>query len=513
MLKGMIFLSNFFISLSVCFMLLLGVVINNAYSSDNSFSPLESLSDKFLSSEDTKTEISKQDDNIEVNFADEKTKIEKDVQKETNKIEDEFMNLDSMLAEDINNNGKDNTEDNDTHEEDAHDIEHDMLEQDLNERFSYEAEILFSGPFSNHPETEEHNAEDETDSKTDTDSADIKTAEDETTEKTEIATETDNKSDADSADIKTAEDETTEKTEIATETDNKSDADSADIKTAEDEKTEKTEIATETDNKSDADETTEETETLAKPTNETKEAAKSNTKIVESDKDKETQATKINNPDTDKKSVKIKTTNTILSDKATSGANLDIKKGTIANVLNQKATIPGNSPLLKIKARPKPIQNPYLIAGASFYNNASYQTPNNHIAEPIFVEEYFQLLFASIKSENVNGVNAVIDKIGLNYDIFIDNFSPLSFALNQNNNPYIMRQLLSLGYDPNTIDLNLKPALYYAVEMQKYDFAIELLLWGANPNFSHKDDITPYDLAMHNNDTIMLDIFSKALAN
>ena len=122
-------------------------------------------------------------------------------------------------------------------------------------------------------------------------------------------------------------------------------------------------------------------------------------------------------------------------------------------------------------------------------------------------------LFASIKSENINGVTAIIGKIGLNYDIFIDNFSPITFALHQNNTPYIMRQLLSMGYDPNTIDLHNKPALYYAVEMQKYDFAIELLLWGANPNFSHNDDITPYDLAMHNNDTIMIDIFKKALVN
>ena len=67
-------------------MLLLGVVINNAYSSDNSFSPLDSLSDKFLSSDDTKTEISKQDDNIEINFADEKTDIKTDALNETNKI-------------------------------------------------------------------------------------------------------------------------------------------------------------------------------------------------------------------------------------------------------------------------------------------------------------------------------------------------------------------------------------------------------------------------------------------
>ncbi len=228
---------------------------------------------------------------------------------------------------------------------------------------------------------------------------------------------------------------------------------------------------------------------------------------------KETENTKIESLDSNKTSVKINTTNTVLSDDAQSGTNLSINKNTIANVMNQNTFIEENSPLLKIRVQAKPIQNPYLTIGSGFYNNANYQHPNNHISEPIFLEEYFQLLFASIKTENVNGVKAIIEKIGLNYDIFSNNFSPITFALHENNSPYIMRQLLSMGYDPNTTDLNNRPALYYAVEMQKYDFAIELLLWGANPNFSHNDDITPYDLAMHNNDTIMLDIFKKALVN
>ena len=502
-------------------MVLLGAIINNAYSSEKSFTPLDSLSDIFLSSKDTKTEISSQDDNIEVNFAEEKADIKKDAQKETHKVEDEFINIDSMLTEDMNYNSKVNTEDNDTHDEDAHDIEHDMLEQDLNDRFSYEADILFSGPFSNHPETEEHNAEDKTDSKTYVDNSDVKTAEDVNNETTETEAEPNKAQETEADDVKTAEDVNNENTETEAEPNKAQETEAGDVKTAEDVTNKNTETKAEPNKAQEADAsdvktaeevTNENTETKAEP-NKAQETKAGDVKTAESDKDKETQATKITTPQTDKKAVKIKTTNTILSDEATSGANLDIKKNTIANVLNQNATIPENSPLFKIKARPKPIQNPYIIAGASFYNDVSYQTPNDHIAEPVFIEEYFQLLFASIKSENANGVKAVIDKIGLNYDIFIDNFSPLSFALHQNNNPYIIRQLLSLGYDPNTVDLNLKPALYYAVEMQKYDFAIELLLWGANPNFGHKDDITAYELAMHNNDTIMLDIFSKALVN
>ena len=225
---------------------------------------------------------------------------------------------------------------------------------------------------------------------------------------------------------------------------------------------------------------------------------------------KETPVTKITSSQNENKKVKIKTTNKVLSSDGMSASGLDINMKTVSNVMHNNALNTKESPYHDIIPKAKPIQNPYLISGAEFFNNADYTNKNQHIIVPAFVEEYYQLLFATILTENIEGVRAITSKIGANYNIFIDNLSPLTYAISNNTNPYILRQMLSLGYMPDSIDLNNKSPLFYAVELQKYDFAIELLLWGADPNFSAKEQITPYDLAMHNDDTIMLDILQRA---
>ncbi|MBL6785079.1 MAG: ankyrin repeat domain-containing protein [Rickettsiales bacterium] len=233
--------------------------------------------------------------------------------------------------------------------------------------------------------------------------------------------------------------------------------------------------------------------------------------------EEKTNSQKRENSDTkissDEASTKVKISNIennkVNSDTAVSEIAID--KSTVSDIM--KNTNKPKSVLAKIKPKSKPVENPFLVQGAAFFNNAIYQPPNQHISEPTFLEEYYQLLFASIKSSNLNGITAITNKIGPNYNIFINNLSPLTYAIINNNNPYVIREMLSLGYDPNTIDLNNKSPLYYAVEFKKYDFAIELLLWGANPNFSARNEVTPYDLAMHNDDTLMLDILQRAQIN
>ncbi|MBT4921535.1 MAG: hypothetical protein HON23_00805 [Rickettsiales bacterium] len=232
-----------------------------------------------------------------------------------------------------------------------------------------------------------------------------------------------------------------------------------------------------------------------------------------------TKITSSKNVKKDSSNLKINTTNKVLTKEAIPANKLAIDKNTVANIMqNTKASdidVMHTTPDMdadqdiKIIPRAKPIENPFLINGAEFFNSANYNG-NKHLTAPTYIEEYYQLLFATVLTEDTEGVKAITRKIGVNYDIFVDNLSPLTYAINNNNNPDTIRQMLSLGYTPNSMDLNNKSPLYYAVELQKYDFAIELLLWGANPNFGAAEEITPFDLAMHNDDTIMLDILRRA---
>lgn len=142
-------------------------------------------------------------------------------------------------------------------------------------------------------------------------------------------------------------------------------------------------------------------------------------------------------------------------------------------------------------------------------HSKQYNDRNRHLDAITYKEEFYQMLFAAIKSGDLPTINAVTKKIGIVQNVTVAKQTPLVYAIT-NNQFESMLLLLRLGYDPNVRDVVQNMPLHIAVRENRLDFVTELLKFGANPTVPGADLKLPVTLALERDNITIAKILQKA---
>lgn len=165
--------------------------------------------------------------------------------------------------------------------------------------------------------------------------------------------------------------------------------------------------------------------------------------------------------------------------------------------------------LLAINPRKKSPLSYSNIINPPIINRRSYEPANQHLDPVQFHEEYFQMLFAAIDKQDMQALDIITQKTGLNDIAYAKGMTPLIYAISKGN-INIIKKILSLGYDPNQKDEVGNAPIHIAILNNRVDIVTELIKYRANltlPNSSYK---RPMALAIETKNYYIADLLVKA---
>ncbi len=150
--------------------------------------------------------------------------------------------------------------------------------------------------------------------------------------------------------------------------------------------------------------------------------------------------------------------------------------------------------ILAIESKKK-FSLPYLShTNHPLFSPAEYNPENPHLNPLIYQEEIYQILYTAIIQKNIDVIEAVTKKIGVNKDIAVNGMPPIAFAVNEGD-IHILSKLLSLGYSPNIYDDNGNSPLHMAIFNDRSDMIVELIRFGADITAANAVKMRPLNLA------------------
>jgi hypothetical protein len=168
----------------------------------------------------------------------------------------------------------------------------------------------------------------------------------------------------------------------------------------------------------------------------------------------------------------------------------------------------GNSNLKKIAAIKPSRKQPLSYAGHinhPLFSPTEFDPENPHLDPLVYREEQYQILYTAIIQKNIDVIEAVTNRIGVNNEIAVNGMPPIAFAVNEGD-IHILIKLLSLGYSPNKFDDNGNSPLHIAILNDRSDMIVELVKFGADITAANAVKMRPLNMAYNlgRNDIVYL---------
>jgi len=163
----------------------------------------------------------------------------------------------------------------------------------------------------------------------------------------------------------------------------------------------------------------------------------------------------------------------------------------------------------KLRAKRKPQLSYKTQINSPIINRREYEYENDHLDNIAFVEEYYQLLFAAIETQNLVALEAITKKIGINNDISVNGQPPVIFAVNQGD-INVIRKILALNYSPDKKDDAGNAPIHLAIMYDRPDIATELINYGADLTITNGIFKRPMNIAYDIGNQYLIDILYKA---